>query len=477
MSSTPWSKHGRAGINKLSHLTQRRLRMLGIDPVRYSWMTANLGRQLGAVDETTTKPYAGRVTSAGGFELACSYNWRLPPAPAPRDPRLARMKNREGRIRLLPSLARQTPQIFVPGEAPGVVFHELPLSFAPNRRLSSCRDFNTAYMPESPFQAMFRAIEVMRPGLKLDDVDVIINRSNLSHLLRVARGRCSKPYRLELSMIRNSLLVTPKWPVLHESHRNNYGRLFEEHFTRHTTDMSEAGSHHRAILYNLGPLRCLVLMEVDAAFTELEPSWASPNWRLPQTEQNLMTSIQHEQVQAAHEQQISMQSDAERRLFQSLLNDENNGNGDDGDKFEEAASKKPPSLRPLTLLRKGGGTLSAHTAELITKTDFQDSDTKTQQMWLGRTPYLIKSLHSLNAFTNVHVINSWRRLMAFEERSQENLQKLVSALQMLREITSGTADRHAIGICTQQSRSLKVFTPQETPRPSLPLDIKKRFWT
>lgn len=143
-----------------THLVQRRLRALGFSK-RHEWLTSNLGKELGLINYQLIKPCGTPVTSAGGFELLCSYNWR-------------RRTHKQ-----------QQPHIFVPGEAPGLVPHKLPLVTSVFSKGKSFRDVNAALMPAFPFEPMFRAAGVMRPGCKFDDVDLVINRSSLNHLLRL----------------------------------------------------------------------------------------------------------------------------------------------------------------------------------------------------------------------------------------------------------------------------------------------------
>lgn len=143
-----------------SHLVQRRIEALGFTP-RHGWLTSNLGKELGAIKHEQLEPCGTPVTSAGGFELLCSYNWRIRTS------------------------WRQKPEIYVPGEAPRLELRKLPLVTRLTAKRKSYRDVNSAELPQSPFEPMFRAVGVMRPGYNFDDVDVVINRSSLQHLLRL----------------------------------------------------------------------------------------------------------------------------------------------------------------------------------------------------------------------------------------------------------------------------------------------------
>lgn len=136
------------------------MQALGFTP-KHEWLASNLGKELGAIEHEHLEPCGTPVTSAGGFELLCSYNWRTR------------------------SSWRQQPEIYVPGEAPRLKVHKVPLMTSLRSKGKSYRDVNSAESPQSPFEPMFRAVGVMRPGYKFDDVDVVVNRSSLHHLLRL----------------------------------------------------------------------------------------------------------------------------------------------------------------------------------------------------------------------------------------------------------------------------------------------------
>lgn len=169
----------------LTPLAQRRLRLLGFTSPRHDWMTRNLGRELASLNHDTLDPFDGAVTCASGFELVCSYNWARPrPRTPPRDPD----PGARARWRAMPT----DPLIFVPGEAPRLVPRRIPyVSGGPARRrerLANYRDVNQAMAPRWPFEPLFRAVGVMRPGFRFDEVDAVLNRNTLKALLKIGES-------------------------------------------------------------------------------------------------------------------------------------------------------------------------------------------------------------------------------------------------------------------------------------------------
>lgn len=193
-------------------------------------------------------------------------------------------------------------------------------------------------------------------------------------ILTTAQGGSKQDFRLDLAMIQNTLLVTPLLSWIRERGTQNYGRLFEQDFSHHGRGLEDSITHHRAILYNLGPLRIVVLCEVDAAVLGSTRSLESNNWTVvPRSTDNA------EQAKAATNQ-LRAQSRAERELFGALVK-------------QSSASRAPEyDYSPRSrVVRRGNGTLSSLTAEMVScvlKGRGGGVSHKTPQMWLGRTPVI-----------------------------------------------------------------------------------------
>lgn len=168
-------------------------------------------------------------------------------------------------------------------------------------------------------------------------------------------------------MVQNTLIVTPLWEGITVANRRNYGRICEQVFTRPGIGLETSGSHHRAICYHLGPLRCVVLCEVDAAIPGFRPAMGIRNW----TTKNLGP----EQI-AAIRRLTRVQGKEERNLFSGIM------------RTQSQAPPEPGYKHSSKMLRGGTGTLSSLTAELVTGTrpGAKIRRGKLRQMWLGRTP-------------------------------------------------------------------------------------------
>lgn len=119
-----------------------------------AWMLRQLTRQLVAIHADAVKPCNQPVTGTTDFDFLCSYTWGQ-------------------------------DAICVPGDAPHLALRDLPVVMRPRdgQTLVHYRDANLALSPDGPWRPMFHALDIMQPGLKLDDVDIIINRNVLQALL------------------------------------------------------------------------------------------------------------------------------------------------------------------------------------------------------------------------------------------------------------------------------------------------------
>lgn len=176
-------------------------------------------------------------------------------------------------------------------------------------------------------------------------------------------------------MVNNTLIVTPLWQ--RNESNGNFGNVFEDYFTSHrgSLRLRQSRSHHRVIRYDLGPLKVVVLYEVDAACPEIPPMWEEMNWTLGQDLPQRSEEDEGE-AEAAHGTVLEYPTADEEALFSSV---------------HKGAFVGLSNFKLRTKVTQlGNGTVSAHTAELATMRQFSQGDipksSKIPQMWLGRTP-------------------------------------------------------------------------------------------
>jgi hypothetical protein len=307
---------------------------------------------------------------------------------------------------------------------------------------------------------MFQSMSVLNPGFKFNKIDLIANRNSLRNLLRFVGGSVKQHFRLDLAMVHETLVVTPVWERVSERAfpKANYGRDFEDLLAQRS--LPDSASYHRAIRYNLGPLNCAVLSEIDAALPGPAEAIISHDeqWKFNPNPLGVPPSELSDACQP--------DTPAEQALF--------------GSRQGLTASDKPRFMhRPRSkVILRGNGTLSKDAAELHATVGTQTGQKKLPQLWLGRTPSLVRGTYAGRSFTKVDVLDFATSFAAYENRVQDRLRKLVSLLKTLRKLATDATGQRCIVICdkTVQPRELRVFGYHTPPPLPLPADIRRHFW-
>ena len=252
-------------------------------------------------------------------------------------------------------------------------------------------DYNYARQPRDPYSAMFHALSVMNPNYQFGDVDVLADRNNLRVLLEFVQGKSNGPFRLDLYLLFNTLVIVRKesrwWK---HSDGVSYGCNFEKFFTRPAVDMEDATSHYRAIKYSMGPLNVVCRFEADAYDDGLVP--------------DELTEAKAKAVSGGL---------AERPIFDFRA--------------------------PIRVLQKGHIVPTAQMVEL--KTQKYDPErfrpvACQDQLWFGRTSLCYTGPYELNTgvINRVKLEDATDRIKNWEEANQESLRKLVTLLTQLRAV-------------------------------------------
>ncbi|KAL6711046.1 hypothetical protein ACN47E_006921 [Coniothyrium glycines] len=205
-----------------------------------AWMTKDTDRVLQTIQHDSLQPHDSSISSVGGFDVLCTYNWQI-----------------DGKA------------ICVPGSPPRWLPLTLPVTLSPDSGLQYI-DRNASHVPQYPFEPAFRALAIMNPDIPLDDTDIIANRNSFRKLLDFAAGKRQDPFRMDLHLINKTLFLSRKERnarmMIHGAANSGYGHNLEKAFTQPAAGLDRSSSHHRVIRYRIGPLTCLVRFEVDGYY-------------------------------------------------------------------------------------------------------------------------------------------------------------------------------------------------------------------
>ncbi|KAH7125954.1 hypothetical protein EDB81DRAFT_730265 [Dactylonectria macrodidyma] len=359
------------------------------------------GKPKSILQSTQLKLSNKDVTSEGGHKFLCSYTWT------------------QG----------DTPTIYVPGDPPQCVLPAKSFKVRKDskKQAPTEKDFP---VPRHPFEPTFRAMELMNPDFKFNDIHVLITRNSLRKLFDFCLGKCNFDFRLNLYMVNNTLVVE-RWEknasdLVRPRGNTGWGRNFEKQITQTPLGMKDIGTHHRLLQYNFGGHRCAVLCEVDAACDDGPRDATSEAAPLEQNDAADVKVIRGG-IRIPHEKAVEIKS--------------------------KAGLKSKISIGP-----------------------------RLQQLWFGRTQNLIWSRHNWGQFEPPRIKDVESQFAHWEARNQTVLRKIAGILTSLQGIVNRTQGRACIAFCQKKHRLrigkpllLKVYQSVEGKMP-LPEDLCQKFW-
>ncbi|KAJ5022285.1 hypothetical protein J3E71DRAFT_353072 [Bipolaris maydis] len=373
-------------------------------------ITRDAGEVVETIDIASLTPISQQVSWDQDPELLCCYNWQA---------------STDG-----------TNTIFVPGEPAKWQQPALPHHLERDSGFQY-QDYNYARKPKNPYSPMFQALSVMNPNFTFHDVDILADRNNLRVLLEVAQGKANGPFRLNVYLVFNTLVIVrreSRWWKLSDGH--SYGINFERDFTTTTDDMRDATSHYRAIRYKMGPLNVVCRFEADAYDDNMR------NDNLTASEAAATT-----------------------------------GNG--------AGPTTRPTFNynaPIRVLQKGHIVPTAQMVELKTQAYHPESSTLVQcqdQLWFGRTCLLFTAPYDKETgrVQRVKKEDATERVARWEEAQQEALQKLVALLIRIRAVLvrERRPNRAVVLVREAKSGPLVLRTMEERSH-AVDRETRELFW-
>ncbi|OCL08668.1 hypothetical protein AOQ84DRAFT_318011 [Glonium stellatum] len=358
------------------------------------------------------------VRSNSGFEELCTYNWG------------------SGFF------------IYVPGAPPKWTPPQLPHSLPKDSGMYHI-DENGSKAPDFPFLPLFKSLRVMRPLFNFASVDLLANRNSLRKLTNFAMGKVNQSFRIDLYVVQTTLVM-----VRHErntielvpgSKDSGYGHNFEDAFTTPEPGLEGNRGHHRVVQYLLGDLRCVVQFEVDAwyeagagdsgADASTAPAASGVDSLLPSLGQLSVT--------------------------------------------EPSTGKRPQRAgSDLAVVQCGRTVPSCKLAEV--KTNGQNIARVMQQVWFGRTPYLLGGVRRKEGvFTGVELTDVGSRFPKWEAENQKSLRKLSRLIAELKAVAMKSKTGACVVTCDKAVKParLDIFEPSfKAKTRTVPEEFVREFW-
>ncbi|KAK0732260.1 hypothetical protein B0H67DRAFT_549859 [Lasiosphaeris hirsuta] len=353
------------------------------------WKGVRVLEPIHTIDAAILQPSTTPVSSSLPSELICSYNWQ------------------------------SSGGFHVPGHAPLWQDVALPITI-PSDRSTPSTGGSTWTTTKNPFEHVLQAAAVMSPDFRLDKVDIVTTRNSLRKLLDFCSGRSQQSFRVNISLVKNTLLIEQYDTAFMAFQSTGWGHNFEKTFTRFPVGLEASTTHDRFLHYPIGDLNCVVGFEVDACY---EGNLGNDDKPAEATDGPL------ELVQAGMERlQLSFKTEA--------------GPSDSKTKSTTASptTSRARSKLPFTTNTK---IMPQSTAAEIKSRSKKPGGTVAPylpQLWFGRTPWLIVGSHTEGTFHHISVTNVTPLLERWETEHQAELRKLAALLAELREAVRGGGD-------------------------------------
>ncbi|RYP38741.1 hypothetical protein DL767_002481 [Monosporascus sp. MG133] len=424
----PRSSSTAAGRNKIANTNEKKKpnkwskgnKNIHTGESKHSWMLKNTGAVIHPL--TAVQPINTEVSSAGGFELLCTYNW------------IVKTKN------------KSDPTIYVPGGPPKWKPPTLPMTLSLDTGMQYV-DQNAFRIPKYPFEPIFWALDLMNPDMRFNDVDLVCNRNSLRKLLDIAMGRRVYPFVMHLHMVETTLFITRKEKsnrmMVLGSTNSGYGHNFEKACTEADGDVVGSTSHHRVVKYNMGGLNCVLRFEVDAYYDG------------------------DEEGVCAHDFDHEDNALAERLDLLTLK------------EVDSHFTKGTTSNTSINAVRKGTVLSSSQMAEIKTQKG-QGRTARLRdylpQLWFGRTPYLFIGRNTNGIFHEIVKMHAGSKFTEWEKENQEGLRKLVGILKELKEVVSKVESSAAVLMYEKKDEPMKILE-MKNPTSVLPEEIRRKYWS
>ncbi|KAI9034754.1 uncharacterized protein KD926_005703 [Aspergillus affinis] len=279
-----------------------------------------------------------------------------------------------------------------------------------------------ARFPRFPLEPLFRALRIMKPAMKLNEIDVISDRRNLRELMNSTAGtNPQRPCRVGIRVVKNTILlsreVNPKTFVVRRN-SDEWGYEFEKAYTRQPFFLKNSETHHRAISYTLGDVRTIVRYEVDGCI--------------------------------ASEKMLYNQPPASKA-----------GRTSRGDPILQWGRFVDPSR--IVEIKTGSRRTRFYTGQIL------------EQLWLGDTPFLCAGRHTdsglFTRITQENCIESGK-LRVWEERNQDKLKRFAALLRLIVDtVRSASCESCALVVLGDRLKFFEVPNPHER----VPIDLESMW--
>ncbi|ROW09273.1 hypothetical protein VPNG_05794 [Cytospora leucostoma] len=409
-------------------------------PMSYGWMVKGTNEHVEDLHLPGIPKCDSEIQSKSKVEVICEYTW----------------------IQATPSqeeTGTSFPAIYVPGNTRNWKGVKLGASLSQKEVFTTIsraiRDEHTALKPQYPYEPTFRALEVANVEFAFDDIDVVTDSETLTQLLcficgpRACESPITKPFRLDLSTVRDTLFIIPKSKPgrgytgpLPKHKRADPGEVVPGwaadvlgHLGSHDPELPYGGGHYRLVRYRFGDVVLAVRVKVDFVYENHKTQTQSPC------------------------------------------------NPHYGATTEPVSAPMCPDGSPIcktTVKAQGLGTTPDSTGMATVR--YLDQDLKSSlnemipRLWFSRTTFLVEGVVTYPALEiqEASLIDSRQYYKSFERGHRCSLRHLSGLLEHLQRRTRELGG-NAVMVCDPHRVCFVILKPVIKTQP-VPKDVVARFW-
>jgi hypothetical protein len=281
-------------------------------------------------------------------------------------------------------------------------------------------------------------------------LDVVTDRNNLRKIFRVINQGNLEPFRIDIELAGNTLLLT-RWERDSEEYITEFrgfGHEFEKAFTTKMTVPrgQTTTAHHRIIQYRLGGLQILVRFVTDAHYAHLAVPPTTSNDDID----NLTSSIKS----------VRLESEGHPNV---LLTDNT------GTALATASD--------LRVILEGGDVSHDSLIEIKTRAKHKRIVMKhvAPQLFFAQVPHLIVAYHAGGVFQTMETmdVTADGSLDDFERDNMTELKKMVNLLETIRKEVRKVKGRR--GVLLFERSSFTLYERNILEKHALPADLLAKW--
>ncbi|KAB8293745.1 hypothetical protein EYC80_009230 [Monilinia laxa] len=263
----------------------------------------------------------------------------------------------------------------------------------------------------------------------LSSTDLITDRNSLRKLLDFVNGKVGQVWKLDVELVRNTMIFEKNAASIGRYTSNGYGFQFEEAFLKYPESLKGSSEHHRIATYEIGGMKWMVRFEADGCYGA-------------QSIEGLSQSLQT----------LGIGSEIEESTYKNI---------------KILKTKAPISPLPILEVKTAKMNSSPNRAKWM------------PQLYFSQTKHLIIASHKDGVFdhANIKEFDKTQDMQKWEEENQGMLQKLLQLISIIKNTVNGIEGRKAVLLCEKGDKKHEISVREQTRKGKIvDEELTRKLW-